>query len=328
MAGAMKLVAVAGVALGAAFKFGQEGTFTAENVTAKAFGLTKCPCIGLAGVDGTAMVLVGEHYVAYPGELGGRCAAWDDDRHPQSCREGQTPGKGNGWCKQPWCYVDPRKCDLEVAPRMSSYMPTARYQNMPLFYSYNTCGGEEPKAAKEAMRGCECIGIENKAGSVKANINDVSLRYPGEVGGSCKAWDLESNPLCAVKGAKPSFCADKWCYVDPCKCSVKAPPKEASYFNATMRGKTVYYSYEACGFNDTFTLGYNRKACINAKDEKACGLLPKCAWSGSSCFGKELVVPELCSADQGYNGTKVADLRSSSSWYRPMQILVVLFLYH
>ena len=24
------------------------------------------------------------------------------------------------------------------------------------------------------------------------------------------------------------------------------------------RGKTVYYSYEACGFNDTFTLGYNR----------------------------------------------------------------------
>ena len=21
------------------------------------------------------------------GELGGRCAAWDDDRHPQSCRE-------------------------------------------------------------------------------------------------------------------------------------------------------------------------------------------------------------------------------------------------
>ncbi len=25
------------------------------------------------------------------GELGGRCAAWDDDRHPQSCREAATP---------------------------------------------------------------------------------------------------------------------------------------------------------------------------------------------------------------------------------------------
>ena len=24
------------------------------------------------------------------------------------------------------------------------------------------------------------------------------------------------------------------------------------------RGKTVYYSYEACGSNDTFTLGYNK----------------------------------------------------------------------
>ena len=45
-------------------------------IAGQAFGLTKCPCIGLAGVDGTAMVLVGEHYVAYPGcgwrSLGGR----------------------------------------------------------------------------------------------------------------------------------------------------------------------------------------------------------------------------------------------------------------
>ena len=40
-------------------------------IAGQAFGLTKCPCIGLAGVDGTAMVLVGEHYVAYPGGWGG-----------------------------------------------------------------------------------------------------------------------------------------------------------------------------------------------------------------------------------------------------------------
>jgi len=321
----MKLVVAATLGLGATFKFGLEGIPPAQNVTigAKAFGSQNCPCIGFAGVDGTAMVRVGEHYVAYPGELGSRCAAWDDDQHPESCREGQMPGKGKGWCKQPWCYVDPRNCDLKVAPRLSEYVPTARYQNMPLFYSYATCGGEELQAKDAMQPGCECVGIENKAGSIKANLEGVPIRYPGEAGGSCKAWDLEQNPLCAVKGAKPSFCTQKWCYVDPCKCGVKAPPKEAVYFNATMRGKTVYYSYEACGSNDTFTLGYNKNACINAKDEKACGLLPKCAWSGSSCFGKELVVPELCSADQVYNGTKVEDLRSSS-WSRPMLSLAAV----
>ena len=37
----------------------------------QAFGSQNCPCIGFAGVDGTAMVRVGEHYVAYPGPCSG-----------------------------------------------------------------------------------------------------------------------------------------------------------------------------------------------------------------------------------------------------------------
>ena len=128
---------------------------------------------------------------------------------------------------------------------------------------------------------------------------------------------------CLGAGVKPSFCTQKWCYVDPCdldaafcrwKCfspfsSVESKSSESSessevesqhhprqvwcqstakggellqcYHDAWLlldvhtdlkrweeiplrfsewfrRGKTLYYSYEACGFNDTFTLSYNK----------------------------------------------------------------------
>ena len=42
------------------------------------FGSGECPCIGFAGVDGTAMVRVGEHYVAYPGHVADSGLIWVD----------------------------------------------------------------------------------------------------------------------------------------------------------------------------------------------------------------------------------------------------------
>ena len=38
-----------------------------------------------------------------------------------------------GWCKDPWCYVDPILCDTPLPATQSAYFPN-------LFYSYSTCG--------------------------------------------------------------------------------------------------------------------------------------------------------------------------------------------
>ena len=65
---------------------------------------------------------------------------------------------------------------------------------MPLFFSYATCGAEEPAA------GCDCVGIDNKAGSIRFTLDGYALRYPAETGGGCEAWDEKNHPLCAVKG--------------------------------------------------------------------------------------------------------------------------------
>lgn len=293
------------------------------------FGDTKCPCIGFDNIEGeTAVTLDDDVEVSYPADLGARCERWDDGTHP-ACRDGEVPGLGNGWCGQAWCYVDACKCDLPVLPKLSSYVPDARYRGQPIFYSYATCGGED-MWAKElpevGSAGCRCIGFDNIAGTTdvmlqKRNGRHEVVKYPAEIGGTCKAWDEGKHPECK-HDKSPKWCKERWCYVDPCSCSQKAPPKVTMYLpEATFTGKSLYYSYETCGAEDHFTTDYNLEACVNQESQGECESLKvkaggnKCAWTGAKCLGAELFDHPLC--------TKVAAKFAKSS-AGPMESIVVV----
>lgn len=84
-----------------------------------------------------------------------------------------------------------------------------------------------------------------------------------------QAWDDSLHPMCHGK-FPPKWCKQRWCYVDPCSCNLKAPPKVTMYLpEATFTGKSLYYSYETCGSEDHFTEKYNVEACVNQKTKAA-----------------------------------------------------------
>merc|ERR1719491_2572047 len=198
------------------------------------FGSEECPCIGFDGVDGDTLVTLGGQEVKFPADLGGSCQAWDSGIHPQCASE-----KAPSWCASKWCYVDPRHCHIPVLPKTAppetSYQPTARYQNLPLYFSYSTCEAKDTwsKALSDVGKsGCRCIGFDGSEGTNVAHIGKEKVEFPAEIGGECKAWDDDVHPDCKGKDA-PAWCGRKWCFVDPCSCDVEVPPKtsgEAGYF--------------------------------------------------------------------------------------------------
>jgi len=278
------------------------------------YGNHKCPCIGIDNITGSTTVVVHNTPVQYPADAGAHCAAWDDGREPLSCLEGGSPGGGRGWCAQSWCYVDPCNCDLEEEPKATSYLPDGRYQGKPVHFSYVTCGGKdtwtaeqkhEVKAADKAMcekdydfesvgrNKCKCIGIEGEDGSTEFSVSGKTIAFPANAGTECGAWDLESNPECSGNFTEiPAWCAKRWCFVDPCSCSLDVPPKTSSYLpHARFGGKSVYFSYDTCGDEDVWTAKNHKHACVNQKSEKACHTLEKCGWDvrKNTCLGKDLL---------------------------------------
>jgi len=222
------------------------------------FGSADCPCIGFEGIEGDTLATVDGKEVKYPADLGGSCEAWDEGTSPE-CKGDKAPE----WCKQQWCYVDPRNCKIPVMPKMSTYQPKAMFQNMPLHYSYSTCDAKDTYTAEVpdvGMPGCRCVGFDNSPGKTMATIGDAEVEFPAEVGGQCKAWDEVAHPDC--KGDKPpEWCGKKWCFVDPCACSgLEAPPKASDYLgNGTFQGKKVHYSYATCGEKDSYSSEEKKK---------------------------------------------------------------------
>eukprot|EP00931_Biecheleriopsis_adriatica_P021251 TRINITY_DN1394_c0_g1_i6.p1 TRINITY_DN1394_c0_g1~~TRINITY_DN1394_c0_g1_i6.p1 ORF type:complete len:624 (+),score=112.37 TRINITY_DN1394_c0_g1_i6:925-2796(+) len=278
------------------------------------FGASKCPCVGLDNISGVTDVIISSKVKAqYPASLGSRCEAWDDDMEPLSCKDGKDPGTGNGWCSQQWCYVDPCNCDIETKPKQSSYLPDGAYQGKPLYYSYATCGGIDtwndqqevkmPEADDSMCKGiegettwgkaeCRCIGIGGQSGSTNVTINKTQVAYPADTGTECKTWDLINHPACSGNKTEiPDWCEKRWCYVDPCSCSLDTPPKISSYLpEATFSGRTIYYSYDTCGSSDTWTAANHKSACVNQVSNESCSALPKCAWTeAGKCLGKDFV---------------------------------------
>jgi len=281
------------------------------------YGNPDCPCIGVDKLGGhvTGTMSDGKK-VSYPADLGAHCEAWDAKI---------TPGcPGKSWCEEKWCYVDPCTCkNVAVLPKPSNYLAKAEYQGRPLHFSYVTCGSKDSYSAADAKKtskdiektcsvkvdsakwgqeDCRCTGIAPKTGVAKVTMGGTLTDFPADTGGDCQAWEQDNDPACKAKGnSTPSYCSQKWCYVDPCKCKSATPPKTSSYLpNEKSQGKPVYFSYTTCGGSDSWTSG-NKEACVNQKTNDDCGKLEKCAWTGKECLGKELV--SVCMSDSEESGT-------------------------
>jgi len=148
--------------------------------------------------------------------------------------------------------------------------------------------------AGKANPECPCISQSKIDTSTQPNypVYDNRVKYPANVGTSCKAWDSTADPSCS-KSPAPGWCKQEWCYVDPCTCGTIA--KKSSYFPKllTTGKKPVYYSYTTCGVEeDAFTCSdgdVTQRACPCHKDESSCGNGENCKWNAGKCIGAELL---------------------------------------
>jgi len=170
---------------------------------------------------------------------------------------------------------------------------TDHYMNFCKAFYEHTFG---PKVDMGSVK-CPCVGFDGLQGDTMVKIGDDSVEFPADMGGSCQAWDDSRHPSCMpgeTPGPSNGWCAQKWCYVDPCKCDLEVPPKTSSYLRgATFQGKPVYYSYATCGSTDEWTAANYQDACVSQESEDEC-TADKCAWTGTKCIGKELV--DACDA--------------------------------
>jgi hypothetical protein len=147
---------------------------------------------------------------------------------------------------------------------------------------------------------CPCVGFANVEGKRMVRLDEnTTTAYPADFGSSCHAWDDGRNFLGCMEGQSPGqgkgWCAQKWCYVDPCQCDIATLPKTSPYLpGSTFQDRPIYYSYATCGGTDTYT-ATRKEACVNLESEEDCidlkteAGLTKCAWHEGKCMGKELV---------------------------------------
>merc|ERR1719356_426336 len=136
-------------------------------------------------------------------------------------------------------------------------------------------------------------------------VDGKLVPYPSSAGASCDAWDEKSNPECTGANA-PAWCKERWCYVDPCFCDRKTPPKESVYLEeGEWQGRPMYYSYTACGSEDHFTETLGKHACTQHHDKASCQSEDNelwCEWEDvrGVCLGKELTA--VCGEVGGSGG--------------------------
>jgi len=129
-------------------------------------------------------------------------------------------------------------------------------------------------------KNCQCVGIDEIEGNTVATLKSgEKVNYPADLGARCEAWDLNEHPKCP--GA--SWCEQKWCYVDPCKCDIPVLPKPTTYIaGAKYQGKPVHFSYATCSGTDSYTAEEDKKT---AKDiEATCAVdVDEAKWGAEEC---------------------------------------------
>eukprot|EP00929_Paragymnodinium_shiwhaense_P083004 TRINITY_DN44044_c0_g1_i1.p1 TRINITY_DN44044_c0_g1~~TRINITY_DN44044_c0_g1_i1.p1 ORF type:complete len:1348 (-),score=494.20 TRINITY_DN44044_c0_g1_i1:138-4181(-) len=129
---------------------------------------------------------------------------------------------------------------------------------------------EDPGAAAGPENGdakCPCVPVDLKQfevpGGIKVAVGGTAVVYPAGLGAQCRAWDDGRYPESCTSSGAP-WCAEKWCYVDPCKCALEVLPKASTYLlDARYDGKPLYYSYATCGGQDTFSSAPTPKEQLN-----------------------------------------------------------------
>jgi len=100
---------------------------------------------------------------------------------------------------------------------------------------------------------------------------------------------------------------------------------------ATIQGRRIYYSYEACGSQDVYTV-HNDLACVNQDTAESCLGSSKCAWGGADikCLGEELL--KICSVDEtvlqkwswwAYTGGE----RASTRFFGPYDATLLIYFF-
>jgi hypothetical protein len=175
--------------------------------------------------------------------------------------------------------------------------------------------------------GCRCVGFAGKKnGKAVLAVSDYEEAiYDSNVGSSCKAWERDAHPECKkTDGTKPAFCEQRWCYVDPCTCNTKTPPRTVMESNMDQRfqGKTVYWSYETCGSEDKWSETLKSEYCVTQTTKATCEMMDKCLWTGSTCIGKAL--KEVCTEQKR---TGILGIEVFASSVRPfIGVLTILAL--
>lgn len=125
--------------------------------------------------------------------------------------------------------------------------------------------------------GCQCIGINNVDGTTDVKYEGKEMTFPADAGARCETWDRFANPTCTGCDHNSTVCDDnpwcmqKWCYVDPCTCSLEVAPKPSLYMeHATYQGKPLYFSYATCGATDEFSSDEHKQKAQESKDHKFC----------------------------------------------------------
>eukprot|EP00931_Biecheleriopsis_adriatica_P061257 TRINITY_DN36825_c0_g1_i1.p1 TRINITY_DN36825_c0_g1~~TRINITY_DN36825_c0_g1_i1.p1 ORF type:complete len:556 (-),score=99.42 TRINITY_DN36825_c0_g1_i1:17-1684(-) len=297
------------------------------------FGDPKCPCVGIIGINGTTEVNMGMEFgkVDYPADAFSYCKAWDDERAP-NCKDGKKPGPGTGWCAAAWCFVDPCNCQLDELPKPASddsYFPQGSYQGKPLWSSEATCGTryekKKPMPEKEKTqvlalqekqcksdvserkwgnKKCRCIGIDGQPGKTEFSLRHGKhfRSYPTDAGATCAPWHMGRHPECVVDGdgVPAEWCADSWCFVDPCDCFLETAAKPAYYFgdHASVQGRPVYYSFATCGSEDKFTV-LSKEACPAQHTKDKCKSVADCDWNGANCVNRSIYM--MCGKSKEFN---------------------------
>ena len=91
--------------------------------------------------------------------------------------------------------------------------------------------------------GCLSASCDSPLSKLKGvtAVGCVSTTYGSD---TCSAWD-QTMPECQV-ASPPSYCAQRWCYVDPTVCRLSELRYEKSSYFPTISPR-LFYSYATCG---------------------------------------------------------------------------------
>jgi len=237
------------------------------------------------------------------------------------------------WTKE----KNPKACVLQEDASSCAQAPDCAWDGVHCrgTEAVQVCANTQALPIAYGQQNCRCVGFGGRLnGQAVRYIDDhEEASYDSNVGSICAAWEMDAHPDCKTAGAKPGWCSQKWCYVDPCSCNTGVPPKAVMMENAFERfqGKTAYFSYETCGGTDLWSANDTMKGeyCHMYKTQASCKTVEKCRWTGTKCLGEAL--SETCDEQKdsgilGYDTAIQKDGACSCGPYSAAMIMLGLLV--